>query len=281
MERKGAWLKKGGMFCFVIAIISSVKAISDLLIGNGSLPKDPDVRVSFVVGQLLLPLICVILGLYLHQKAQKYPDQTKKGIGYYILLSINIAMVLFFCVACVLVSKREKSAASALAKAVSDPNSTFRISCDEFSFQLPQGWISHPPDSPSRKAILYKPMPPSRKPAAMIYIEAGRSVESTVDATAQGLTLAWGGNGSPNETIIDHVRALYFRAPYKGSGLNPIEGLVAHRNGRVYMIMGGIDKGQSLGNSMETIRDSWRWNSPASSEDPNSASEDLLTPTQQ
>jgi hypothetical protein len=54
------------------------------------------------------------------------------------------------------------------------------------------------------------------------------------------MSLAWGGNGSSDETVIDKVRALRIRASYKGRGLNPVEGLIIHREGRVYMIITGL-----------------------------------------
>ena len=272
MERKGGLLKKGGILCFVFAIISFVKSITDLFLGNSPLPKDPDVRVGYVIGQMLVPLFCVIVGLYLHKKAKQCQVQTTKGAGYYILLFINIGLVLFYCLVCVMIPIDEKAYYSSISPQLSDPNMIYYLTHDEFSFEIPQGWISIPPDVPSKKAVLVKMTPPSKTPAALIYVQFGRLLLPTIDETAQSLVRAWGGTRIPDETSLDHARALHIQAPYKAPGLNPVEGFIVDQNGRIVMIFGGVEQGQSLGDALETIRTTWKWNSPPSSEDPNSVS---------
>ena len=93
----------------------------------------------------------------------------------------------------------------------------------------------------------------------MILIDFGRPTEKDALASARGLAKTWGGAVLAEPTTLDGIPAYRVRAEPRGPGLTPVEGVVAHHAGRLYLIMGGAVPGQAIAGEVEEVRRGWKW----------------------
>jgi hypothetical protein len=96
-------------------------------------------------------------------------------------------------------------------------------------------------------------------PAAMIMIECGHTSARSLDEVARGLAKNFDGAVSDRPSTLGGTRALRVIAKNDGRSLRPVEGLVAIRDGLLYLVMGGVTAGHSVEDELEAIRASWTW----------------------
>jgi hypothetical protein len=90
-------------------------------------------------------------------------------------------------------------------------------------------------------------------------VDTGKPTDASLASTAEKPARAWGGEVLEEKTTLDGVEALRVRVRKPGKGLRPVEGVVAMRNGRLYMLMGGAVPGESVVDPVEEVRKGWKW----------------------
>ncbi len=127
-------------------------------------------------------------------------------------------------------------------------------------FAEPRGWTRvKTPEKSKTIGRFIDPGSDSAQPRRMILIDFGRPTEDDARASAQGLAKDWGGAVVAEATTLDGAPAYRVRAESRGPGLKPVEGVVAHHAGRLYLIMGGAVPGQAVAGEVEEVRRGWKW----------------------
>ncbi len=127
------------------------------------------------------------------------------------------------------------------------------------SFSEPKGWSRHPPSRPKTKAYFVSPESKPPSPSRIILVDIGKSTHPDLLATAEYLAKEWGGTVLGERTTLDGVEAIRVRVAKPSPGLQPIEGIVARRGERIYMILGGSVPGRSVVDEVEQVRKGWKW----------------------
>jgi hypothetical protein len=126
-------------------------------------------------------------------------------------------------------------------------------------FSEPTGWTRVQPTKSSTIGWFVNPGATSADATRMILIDFGRPMDRDALATAQGLAKQWGGTVVNEPTTLDGAPGYRVHAENRGPGLKPVEGIVVHREGRTYLLMGGAVPGQSVAEELEHVRRGWKW----------------------
>ena len=127
------------------------------------------------------------------------------------------------------------------------------------SFSEPRGWTRvQTPDRSKTIGRFIDPGSDSANPRRMILIDFGRPTDRDARIAAEGLAKQWGGTVKEQVTL-DGVPGYLVVAENRGPGLKPVVGIVVHREGRAYLLMGGAVPGQSVANDLEEVRRGWKW----------------------
>ena len=127
------------------------------------------------------------------------------------------------------------------------------------SFSEPAGWTRLAPDKPKTKGWFISPDSEHKAPRAMILIDIGKPVDADLRATAESMARDWGGKVLDEKTTLDGVEAIRVRVAKPGTGLRPVEGVLAAKGGKMYLIMGGAIPGRSVVDPVEEVRKGWKW----------------------
>jgi hypothetical protein len=90
-------------------------------------------------------------------------------------------------------------------------------------------------------------------------VETGRPSIPSAEGTARALADQWGAKLLAERTDLGGVPALRIRGTNPGPGTNPVEGIVALREGKIYMIMAGVAPGEDCAAAVEHVRKTWKW----------------------
>jgi hypothetical protein len=126
-------------------------------------------------------------------------------------------------------------------------------------FSEPAGWGRVQPPNSKTIGWFVNPGATSADATRMILVDFGRPTERDARATAEGLAKQWGGAVVNEPTSLDGVPGYRVRVEKHGPGLKPVEGIVVHREGRTYLLMGGAVPGQSIAEELEQVRRGWKW----------------------
>ena len=123
-----------------------------------------------------------------------------------------------------------------------DPLDRSRFFCDVTyaTFRTPKGW------SPNRSggntyAILSR-VGESYPFTQMISIDIGKPVAPTTEATANAFAKKWNGQVAPISSKIDGETAFRVNIPPDHKTVRPIDCIIAIRDGRLFMLIGGARK---------------------------------------
>jgi hypothetical protein len=149
--------------------------------------------------------------------------------------------------------------ACSLSSAASSLDKPKPIVADGASFTEPTGWVRLTPDKAKTKGWFISPDSNRSAPELMIMVDIGKPTDPTLRATAEGMARSWGGRVLDEKTSLDGVEALRVRVEKPGRGLRPVEGVVAMKEGRLYLLMGGAVPGRKVADQVEEVRKGWKW----------------------
>jgi hypothetical protein len=127
------------------------------------------------------------------------------------------------------------------------------------SFAEPSGWTRVQPARSSTIGWFVNPGATSANAQRMIVIDFGRPADRDARKAAEGLARQWGGTVLEKPIALDGAPGYLVVAENRGPGLKPAVGIVVHRAGRAYLIMGGAVPGDSVANEVEEVRRGWKW----------------------
>jgi hypothetical protein len=127
------------------------------------------------------------------------------------------------------------------------------------SFSEPSGWVRVQPTKSTTIGWFVNPGATSKNAQRMIVIDFGRPTEDDARKAAQGLARQWGGTLLEKPISLDGAPGYLVVAENRGPGLKPAVGIVVHREGRAYLIMGGAVPGDSVAEEVEEVRRGWKW----------------------
>lgn len=137
---------------------------------------------------------------------------------------------------------------------------TGAISAGGASFSEPKGWTRATPDKPKTKGyFLSADSNPRVALNAIIMVDIGKPAEASLKAIAEKTARDWGGKIVEGKTTLDGVEALRVRVEKRGPGLRPLEGVLALKDGKLYMLMGGAVPGRTVLDEVEEVRKGWKW----------------------
>ena len=131
------------------------------------------------------------------------------------------------------------------------------------SFSEPSGWVRVQPTRSSTIGWFVNPGATSASAQRMIVVDFGRPTERDPRKAAAELAKQWGGTLLEKANSLDGAPGYLVVAENRGRGVKPVVGIVVHREGRAYLIMGGAVMGDSVANEVEEVRRGWKWVSTA------------------
>ena len=97
-------------------------------------------------------------------------------------------------------------------------------------------------------------------PKALILVDILETDEATSRASAERMAREWGGKVLDEKTTLDGVEASRVQYAKPKSGCRPIEGVLAIKGGKLYIIMGcALSPGTSVTDQLEEVRKGWKW----------------------
>lgn len=133
------------------------------------------------------------------------------------------------------------------------------VAVDGASFSEPDGWVRLPVGRSKTKGWFVPRGSDAGNAKKAVMVDIGTPTQADARKTAEGLAKNWGGRVLDETTTLDGIEALRVRAEPKADRLQPVEGIVAFRKGRLYLLMGGAVKGGSVIDDVETVRKAWKW----------------------
>ncbi len=127
------------------------------------------------------------------------------------------------------------------------------------SFSEPAGWVRVQPSTSKTIGWFVNPGATSKNAQRMIVIDFGRPTEPEARKAAQELAKQWRGTLLEKPITLDGAPGYLVVAENRGPGLTPAVGIVVHREGRAYLIMGGAVPGDSVAQEVEEVRRGWKW----------------------
>ncbi len=127
------------------------------------------------------------------------------------------------------------------------------------SFSEPSGWVRVQPKDSKTIGWFVNPGATSKTAQRMIVVDFGRPTEADTRKAAQELAKNWGGALLEKPIALDGAPGYLVVAENRGPGLKPVVGIVVHREGRAYLIMGGAVPGDSVAEEVEEVRRGWKW----------------------
>jgi hypothetical protein len=128
------------------------------------------------------------------------------------------------------------------------------------SFSEPRGWTRAALQRESCKGWFLSPdRTPEGSPKAMIMLDIVETGEKDAKTSAESLARAWGGNVAEKPTSLDGEAAWRVQYAKPESGCRPIEGVIALRKGKLYVLMGAVCPGRSVADELEELRKGWKW----------------------
>ena len=208
----------------------------------------PEFAISYLLGGVIAgPLISFVIALIV------YFALRRSRLAATIVYSVVMAL---FCVA-VLNKAVLKQARLRMAAAQAGPRSFPAVG---ITVTAPPGWLEVPPDRPG---LIIRWISPdsSRNGEALglVMVELKDPASHTAPEVARDLARSWGGRVSAQSDVMDGETVWRIQVDSPPPGLQPVEGLVAIRNGHLFLIEGGVSPGYSCHEQIESIRQSWRW----------------------
>jgi hypothetical protein len=127
------------------------------------------------------------------------------------------------------------------------------------SFAEPSGWVRIQPTNKKTIGWFVNPGATSADARRMILIDFGRPTEPDARKSALDLAKQWRGTLLEKPISLDGAPGYLVVAENRGPGLKPVVGIVVHREGRAYLIMGGAMPGDSVAEEVEEVRRGWKW----------------------
>jgi hypothetical protein len=153
----------------------------------------------------------------------------------------------------------QTAAPQATPEAAAEDGSGTRKQCEGFSFEVPTGWSSVPPDRPKTKAMLLIGAEPWNTAKGMIKIDVGAPATPDLKTMAEGLAGNFGGKVQPGQVDVDGETGVRVQASPQGPSLAPREGIVVFHSGKMYLIMAGAVRGTDVADALEHVRATWKW----------------------
>lgn len=133
------------------------------------------------------------------------------------------------------------------------------IVSDGASFSGPPGWIQLAPDKPKTKGWFIDPDSKPADPDTMIMIEIGPPADRDLNAVANRMARDWGGSVRDDPLLLDGAPARRVTVLSRSKSLAPVEGIACIRNGKLYLIMGGVKSEMEISAEVEYVRAHWKW----------------------
>jgi hypothetical protein len=133
------------------------------------------------------------------------------------------------------------------------------ITSEGASFREPKGWVRLPLAKGKTRGYFISGDSDRLAPKAMMMVDIGKPTVATALATAEGLAKDWGGRVLDEKTTLDGVEAVRVRVEKPGPGLRPNEAVIAMKDGKIYLLMGGSTPGTSISAEVEEVRAGWKW----------------------
>ena len=128
------------------------------------------------------------------------------------------------------------------------------------SFSEPKGWKRVATEGPTSKGFFHSPDSDREgHPKAMILIDIMETDEATSRVSATRMAREWGGKVLDEKTTLDGVEASRVQYSKPKSGCRPIEGVLAIKGGKLYVLMGAVAPGRSVAGDLEAVRKGWKW----------------------
>jgi hypothetical protein len=127
------------------------------------------------------------------------------------------------------------------------------------TFSEPTGWTRVQPPRANTIGWFVNPGANSKTASRMILVDFGKPTEPDARKAAQALARQWGGTLLDKPIALDGASGYLVVAENRGPGLKPVVGIVVHRAGREYLIMGGAVPGDSVADEVEEVRRGWKW----------------------
>lgn len=128
----------------------------------------------------------------------------------------------------------------------------------DFSFSIPKGWTSVPPDREKTKAMLLLDGTDAQNAKAMIKIDVGMPAAPTARQLAESFAKSVGGNVSSDALNFDGEDAVIATTSSNDLG-TPRNMIIVYRDAKAYLLMAGATEGVDIGDAVSHIRSSWKW----------------------
>ena len=93
----------------------------------------------------------------------------------------------------------------------------------------------------------------------MIMIEIGPPADRDLNAVANRMARDWGGSVRDDPLLLDGAPARRVTVLSRSKSLAPVEGIACIRNGKLYLIMGGVKSEMEISAEVEYVRAHWKW----------------------
>ena len=255
----------------ILAVIGTLMTITGVRLAFTNYDFSSSKDVSTWVGSTGVCLLIVALGFYLIKRGSKKPtaqagtepgaEQKPARAGSGMLIPLIIVLGCGFAFGLLQI-------ADAALKHVGKRSDTNIVDSQGegktfkgggISFSLPEGWRSLPPRQDKTLALLVSPNSTPREPKAMIMVESGRPSIPDMQGTAKALAKQWGATVANKKTVLDGAPSLRVHGKAPGPGVRPVEAIVTIRDGRLYLIMGGVAPGETCADAVEHVRKTWKW----------------------
>lgn len=141
-----------------------------------------------------------------------------------------------------------------------DPTDPSRFICDVkyATFTTPKGW------QPNRSggntyAILLRSNETYPKVTQMISIDIFKPVEPTAKELAVAFAKRWNGRLGESSVKIDGEKGYRVTIPSDNKTMHPVDCIVAIKDARAFMLIGGAKENGDLGKALDDLVASWKW----------------------
>lgn len=172
----------------------------------------------------------------------------KKTMRY---LAANAMMILLFCTAC---------GNDARLTVEQVPDDAGRYTCDiKFAtFKTPVGWQAHRSDKNTYAILTVANEAPAQR-TRMISIDIGKPVEPTARKLAEAFAKDWNGHVEDEVLELDGELAYRVVAEPDKSKIEPIDCVVAIRDGRAFLLIAGAKQKEYVSQAIDELVASWKW----------------------
>lgn len=243
---------------FGLSALMFASVFGGMLTPKPNRPSELSGLFSYAVGQLLIPYVLMIIAIYFFKKSQRDAPKKIRRRSNMVIIGLNLLLLLFYCVL-VFFAQAFSSITNLPPDGLVHNDAYKNVVCPDFLFTIPDGWTRTRPDRKKTAVVLVKFGSTMDEVLAMIKIEVGRPVDENCIVAAEGLAVDWGGEVVDPNAQVDGVKAVSISSDYKGGQLQPVKGVIVFRDGKIYMIMGGVSVDEDISDEMDDIVSSWKW----------------------